>query len=104
MLRSSSCWFEFYSVIIERERETDRDRETGGREERQGERKRGKEKEKGEKGEETGREETHIHRHKGDALPTRTIISGSKGMVKDSVVGLIFIPLLDLKRWHLLLC
>ena len=104
MLRSSSCWFEFYSRIIERERETDRDRETGGREERQGERKRGKEKEKGEKGEETGREETHIHIHKGDALPTRTIISGSKGMVKDSVVGLIFIPLLDLKRWHLLLC
>lgn len=29
MLRSSSCWFEFYSVITQRE--TDRDRETGGR-------------------------------------------------------------------------
>ena len=66
MLRSSSCWFEFYSVITERE--TDRDRETGGREERQGKRKWGKEKEKGERGKETGREETHIHTHKGNAL------------------------------------
>ena len=55
MLRSSSCWFEFYSVITERER--DRDRETGAREERQGKRKWGKEKEKGERGKETGREE-----------------------------------------------
>ena len=38
MLRSSSCWFEFYSVITERE--TDRDRETGkekvGEREREG--------------------------------------------------------------------
>ena len=102
MLRSSSCWFEFYSVITQRE--TDRDRETGGREERQRKRKWGKEKEKGERGKETGREETHIHIHKENASPTQNIISGSKCMVKDFVVGLIFIPLLDLKRWYLLLC
>ena len=102
MLRSSSCWFEFYSVITERE--TDRDRETGAREERQGKRKWGKEKEKGERGKETGGEETHTLTHKGNALPTQNIISGSKGMVKDFVVGLIFIPLLDLKRRYLLLC
>ena len=44
MLRSSSCWFEFYSVIIERERQTeiekqgagrrDRERESGGKRKR----------------------------------------------------------------------
>lgn len=100
MLRSSSCWFEFYSVITQRE--TDRDRETGGREERQRKRKWGKEKEKGERGKK-GRKETHIHIHKGNASPTQNIISGSKCMVKDFVVGLIVIPLLDLKRWYLLL-
>ena len=71
MLRSGSCWFEFYSVITERE--TDRDRETGGREERQGKRKWGKEKEKGERGKETGREETHIHTHKGNALQRKCL-------------------------------
>lgn len=101
MLRSSSCWFEFYSVITQRE--TDRDRDRGGREERQRKRKWGKGKEKEREEGRQERRETHIHIHKENASPTQNIISGLP-WVKDLVVGLIFFPLLDLKRWYLLLC